>query len=201
MECLTDHTTLTQWLLHYGSVVLFISLVLGIIALPIPEETLMILAGILMRQGDLHIPQTIIAALFGSICGISVSYLLGLTAGHYLMKKFGQYFGFTQEKLDNVHKWFEKYGKWTLFIGYFIPGVRHFTGFSAGMSELQFKQFALFAYLGALIWVSLFLSVGYFFGNFCLEKLAHFEIGLNEGLFFALLIVLGYFLFKHYKEV
>jgi membrane protein DedA with SNARE-associated domain len=54
-------------------------------------------------------------------------------------------------------------------IGYFIPGVRHFTGFSSGMATLPFHHFALFAYSGALLWVTSFLTIGYFFGHKCFE--------------------------------
>ncbi len=49
--------------------------------------------------------------------------------------------------------------------GYFIPGVRHLTAYAAGMSDLEAPQFALFAYTGAVLWVSAFLSLGYFLGD------------------------------------
>ena len=56
-------------------------------------------------------------------------------------------------------------GHWALTFGYFIPGVRHFTAYAAGMSELEAPQFALFAYSGAVLWVGTFLSLGYFLGE------------------------------------
>ncbi|MBI5274318.1 MAG: DedA family protein [Chlamydiales bacterium] len=165
MDILADNNTLTTWLIEYGSIVLFCLLALGIIALPVPEETLMILAGILMHHGKLSIPFTILAALFGSICGISMSYVLGRTAGNYLLIKYGSWIGITKKRLNKAHQWFERFGKWALFIGYFIPGIRHFTGFTAGSSYLKFRYFALFAYMGALFWVFTFLSIGYFLGR------------------------------------
>ena len=54
-------------------------------------------------------------------------------------------------------------GKWALIIGYFIPGVRHLTGYVAGGLRLPWRYFALFAYSGALLWVSLFIGAGYVF--------------------------------------
>ena len=180
MDFLLNNDSLANWLIQYGSIALFFLLVAGIIILPVPEETLMVIAGILMRNGSLQIGSTLMAAYFGSICGITISYLIGRTAGHYLIVKYGNKIGITHEKLDQVHRWFEKYGKWTLTFGYFVPGVRHFTGFASGMTELDFKQFSLFAYTGALLWVTTFLSIGYFFGNFCFTCLKSMEIEIAE---------------------
>jgi membrane protein DedA with SNARE-associated domain len=165
MEFLAENSTFSLWLLQYGSFALFGLLAIGILALPVPEETLMVVAGLLMSQGRLSLTATPLAALFGSICGISMSYFIGRTAGNYCIHKFGSYVGLTENRIRNAHEWFEKFGTWTLLIGYFIPGLRHFTGFSAGMTSLEFPRFALFAYFGALLWTSAFLSVGYYFGD------------------------------------
>ncbi len=118
-----------------------------------------------MHKGKLYIPSTVIAALLGSLCGITVSYWIGRTAGQYLITKYGRWVGLTHERFERAHRWFEKFGKWALLIGYFIPGVRHLTGLSAGASGFSYRQFALYAYTGALVWVSSFLSIGYFFGR------------------------------------
>ena|ERR1700722_2819364 len=170
MDVLPDTSSLLSlWLIKYGSFVLFIMLSLGIIALPIPEETLMVIAGILMHKGKLNIPLTILFAYAGTICGISVSYWVGRTAGSYLIHKYGIWVGITKARLEKAHYWFERLGKWLLLVGYFIPGVRHLTGFSAGTTYMKFSHFALYAYTGAILWVSLFLGLGYFVGNYCLS--------------------------------
>lgn len=153
---------LIAWLAHYKGFALFGLLALGIVGLPIPDETLMTFAGALIAKGYLDIPSTLIAAYAGSFVGITISYWIGRTAGTYLIKQYGYRIGLTQEKVDQVHAWFEKIGKWTLLVGYFIPGVRHLTGYVAGATELHFTQFAIFAYTGATIWVTLFLTLGYF---------------------------------------
>ncbi len=165
MENFCEIETLSTWLLQYGSVALFFMLVLGIVALPIPEETLMVITGALLFYGKLNLYPTLLCAYAGSMCGITVSYFLGRTAGHYILHKFGKWFGLTPDRIVKLDDWYKRYGAWVLFFGYFIPGIRHFSGFSAGMTDLTYKRFALFAYSGALIWVSTFLSVGYFFGK------------------------------------
>lgn len=175
MEGLFDTETLSIWLLEYGSIGIFILLTLGIIALPVPEETLMVISGILMHHHKLCISSTLIAAYLGAIAGITGSYLLGRTAGYYFIPKYGSWIGMTHARVDKVHVWFERFGKWTLVFGYFIPGVRHFTGFIAGTSGLSYRQFALFAYTGAILWVSSFLSIGYFFGAQWLKLFERFK--------------------------
>ena len=166
MDFFPDIDTLSLWLVNYGSVALFVLLCVGIIALPVPEETLMIIAGALMRHDKLNIPATITAAILGSLCGITVSYLLGRLAGDYLLSKYGKWIGLTPIRRKKVHDWFERFGKWALPIGYFIPGIRHFTGFIAGSTKLEIKHFMLYAYSGGILWVSVFLSLGYFTGRY-----------------------------------
>jgi membrane protein DedA with SNARE-associated domain len=95
MEHLPDIDTLSLWLNEYGSITLFVLLALGIVALPVPEETLMVIAGILMRKGELQIPGTMLAAYLGSMVGITGSYIIGRTAGKFLVHKYGSWLGLT----------------------------------------------------------------------------------------------------------
>jgi membrane protein DedA with SNARE-associated domain len=164
MEYLND--TFSLWLLEYGSMALFFLLALGIVALPIPDETLMVISGVMIHQGHLYAIPTLMAAYLGSMCGITLSYMLGKTAGHFIIKRFGKWIGINEARLKKAHDWYEYLGKWTLTFGYFIPGVRHLTGVLAGMTELTYTSFALFAYSGAFLWATVFLSMGYFFGPY-----------------------------------
>jgi membrane protein DedA with SNARE-associated domain len=153
------------WLSHYGYAGLFALLVLGIVGLPIPDETLLVFSGYLISTGRLHALPALLAGLAGSMCGISLSYSIGRSLGRSMVVRYGRFLHITEERLNRVHRWFERVGEWLLTIGYFIPGVRHFTALVAGTSGLQYRRFALFAYPGAALWVSTFLSVGYFVGE------------------------------------
>jgi|EndMetStandDraft_5_1072996.scaffolds.fasta_scaffold74633_2 membrane protein DedA with SNARE-associated domain len=202
MEFLFNNESLTLWLLQYGSLLLFLLLVVGIIILPVPEETLMVLAGILMSRGSLNIPLTLLAAYAGSMCGITMSYTIGRLAGHYILAKYGSW-GTLKNQLHKTKLWFERFGKWTLTIGYFVPGLRHFTGFTSGLSHMNFRTFALFAYSGAILWVTTFLSLGYFFGDCCFAYIENLELGLDLIiLIIGLLIiaVIGYLIFRYYRN-
>lgn len=155
---------LTHCIIQYGCLAVFVLLMLGIVGLPIPDETLLILVGFLIFDEVLS-PMAILAALAGSLCGITGSYWLGRTFGAALIEKYGWLVNLNKQHLDRAHHWFNRFGKWTLTGGYFVPGVRQLNGFVAGTLQLQMRIFASYAYLGALFWVALFIFIGYGLGG------------------------------------
>jgi membrane protein DedA with SNARE-associated domain len=170
---------------QYGYPGLFAALVLGIAGLPIPDETLLVFCGFLSAKGTMHIALTWLTALCGSCCGITVSYWIGRSAGHGFVHRYGRYIHFTEDRLAQILNWFDRIGHWLLTIGYYIPGVRHFTALVAGMSGLPYKSFAAYAYPGALIWVSTFISLGYFLEDRWRQV---FE-GVHRNILIAVLII------------
>ncbi len=164
---------ITEWISQYGYFGLFGLLMLGIVGLPVPDETLLTFSGYLIFKGRLIFPLTFLAAILGSSCGISLSYWLGRSLGLYLVHRYGKYAFITPERLEAAHGWFLRRGKWSLPIGYFVPGVRHLTAYVAGASRLEPRTFALFAYSGAIVWSTTFILLGYFLGEqweFVLDK-------------------------------
>ncbi len=157
--------THSEPLLKHGSITLFFLLALGIIALPIPDETLLVTAGFLIAKGKLMLFPTSIAAYLGSMTGISCSYLIGYTGGSFIITKYGHWIGLNEVRLARTRLWFNRMGMWALFIGYFIPGVRHFTGYLVGSVRIRYWHFARFAYSGAIVWATTFMTIGYLLGN------------------------------------
>jgi membrane protein DedA with SNARE-associated domain len=153
------------WITEYGYAAIVGLLMLGIVGLPVPDETLLAFTGYLVYRGNFRLPLAFAAALIGSGCGITISYLLGRVFGLKLIHRYGRYVRIREDHVEKAHAWFRKAGHWSLTFGYFIPGVRHLTAYAAGMSALEAPQFALFAYMGACLWVSAFLSLGYFLGD------------------------------------
>jgi membrane protein DedA with SNARE-associated domain len=162
MAFLAQHTLLLEYLQQVGPIFLLLALALGIVGLPIPDESLLVSAGYLAAHQKISPSFTLIAACMGSIVGITISYLLGRLIGHWIIKKYGTTFNLTPENLAKVKLWFAKIGKWTLVIGYFIPILRHLVGFVAGGARLDYKQFAFYAYSGAILWSLTFYSIGYY---------------------------------------
>ncbi len=82
-----------------------------------------------------------------------------------MVHRFGKYLHINEERLNKVHQWFDRIGHWALFAGYYIAGLRHFTAIVAGISKLPFRTFASYAWPGGLLWVSTFLTLGYYLGE------------------------------------
>lgn len=154
-----------HWVTTYGYVALFALLMLGVVGIPIPDETLLVFSGYLISRGSMHPLGAFATAVCGSWCGISLSYWIGRTLGLGAVHKFGRYIRMDDAKLEKVHAWFDRRGHWALFLGYYIAGVRHFTAIIAGASGLGFGTFVAYAWAGGLCWVAGFLTLGYYIGE------------------------------------
>lgn len=188
----------SYWIGQYGYLGIFLFLVLGIVGAPIPDETLLTFAGYLSFRGELHLPSAVAAAFAGSICGISVSYVLGRTGGVFLAKRYGRFVRLTADHLEDARQWLAGRGRWALLFGYFIPGVRHLTAYAAGTSNLRYPIFAAFAYTGGLLWTVTFVTLGYVFG-----KEWHMVSAYRDRILFAalpfVLLAAGLLLLRRYR--
>jgi membrane protein DedA with SNARE-associated domain len=156
---------LLHWIATYGIAAIFVLLMLGVFGLPVPDETLLTFAGVLVREGRLPFVPTLLAAALGSMAGITISYIVGRTLGLGVVTRYGRWLHVTPAHLARVEGWFEHSGRWVLLFGYFIPGVRHFTALVAGSSGLPRAVFARFAYSGAVLWVLTFITLGWSVGR------------------------------------
>ncbi|OWR27670.1 alkaline phosphatase [Saccharibacillus sp. O23] len=148
---------------QHGYLVMFLGLFLEFIALPFPGETTMAYAGYLSYTGTLRFDLLLIVAFLGTTTGMTATYWIGQRAGLPFLRRFGRWF-FKESKLLKTQSFFDKYGPGLIFFGYFIPGVRHFTGYLAGIMNISFRKFAAYAFSGALFWTLLFLGLGKIFG-------------------------------------
>ncbi len=153
------------WLSAHGYGALYLLLALGVVGLPVPDETLLVFTGYLIFRGKLHPVGAFLAAVAGAWTGISGSYLIGRTLGVGAVHRYGKYIHFTEDRLAYVHRWFDRIGHWMLVVGYYIIGVRHFTAIVAGMSKLAYPTFIAYAWTGGALWVATFLTMGYFLGE------------------------------------
>jgi membrane protein DedA with SNARE-associated domain len=188
--------TVLGWVSSYGYVAIFSLLVLGIIGLPIPDETLLLFVGYLIHRGQLRLLPSLASAFLGSLCGITLSYAVGRTFGLYLVRKYGRYFHITDERMERVHRWFGQMGRWALTFGYYVPGVRHLTAYVAGASRLELPVFALFAYSGGLLWSASFISLGYFLG----QRWSHVGEGLQLRLAATALALASIFAYVRFRR-
>ena len=140
-----------EWITRYGYAGIFLLLMLGIVGLPVPDETLLTFVGYLAFKGKLALLPSVTAAFLGSSTGISLSYGVGRVAGSRVVTKLSPLLHLSAEHIEKGRVWFQRWGKWALIIAYFVPGVRHLVALLAGASSLPLHIFAPFAYCGALV--------------------------------------------------
>lgn len=136
----------------------------GFVVTPfLPGDSLLFAAGAFAALGSLDVIILYISLSIAAIAGDTVNYWIGHTIGP---KAFSGKIRFLKrEYLDKTHEYFEKYGGKTIIIARFIPIVRTFAPFVAGVGAMTYGKFILFNVFGGLLWVTIFLLGGYFFGN------------------------------------
>ncbi|WP_338450577.1 VTT domain-containing protein [Niallia oryzisoli] len=193
---------LTAYIDQFGYMVLFIALLLELIALPLPGEVLMSYTGYLVFQGHLNWILSILIAGIGACIGMTISYWIGYKLGEPFFEKYGSRFHLGPERFENLSLWFSKYGNKLLLIAYFIPGVRHITGYFSGTTRLPFRTYAIFAYTGAFLWVMVFITIGKILGpqweTFHSSIKKYLIIG---GIAAAIILVMIYICRKYKEEI
>ncbi len=178
-----------EWIVRHEYGALFALLVLGIVGLPVPDETLLVFTGYLSFKGTLRLEPAIATAFLGSACGISLSYALGRFVGLPALNKFGPLLHIRQEHLARAHQWVERWGKYSLLLAYFIPGYRHLAALVMGASLLQPTVFARFAYAGALLWSASFIGLGYIAGEEWQQLLPHLHRAFRTAMLLGLVVL------------
>ncbi|MCC3373627.1 VTT domain-containing protein [Cohnella sp. REN36] len=151
---------LTNLLTHYGYGLMFLFMGLEMLALPLPGEMMMSYIGLFVYEHKLSWLFSIMSAGSGVLIGVTLSYWIGYRLGRPFIARYGHRVHLTEERVNKLTLWFEKYGDKLLFVAYFIPGVRHITGYFCGVTRMPFRRYARFAYTGAIFWVILFITLG-----------------------------------------
>lgn len=194
--------TVTTLLNQYGYIVLFAALALELLAFPLPGEALMGYCGVLIFQGKLNWILSIIAASAGAAFGITASYWIGRLLGIPFFRKYGHYVHLGPDKIENISSWFERFGNKLLILAYFIPGVRHITGYFSGITKISYSRFALNAYIGSILWTSTFISLGKVLGPKWELYSSYVKKYLIIGsIIFAIILTLIYILKKYKTQI
>ncbi|MGE7675891.1 DedA family protein [Lysinibacillus sp. NPDC094403] len=155
---------ISSFISQYGYLAIFLLLSLGIIGLPIPDEILMTFVGFMCHEGHLNYLLSIFLSFLGSSTGMIISYAIGNKLGKPLILKYGKWIGLNNKRFTKVERWFHRFGPWTIIIGYYVPGIRHVTSYMSGITQMKLRTYLAFACFGALTWVIIFISIGYFVG-------------------------------------
>lgn len=182
---------------HFGYFGIIIALLGGIVGLPIPDEVLLTYVGYTVFAGKMAYLPSLICAFIGAGCGITISFILGVKLGVPFLHKFGPKLHITEARIERTRKLFIKFGPFLLIIGFFIPGVRHITAYLAGMNRYSYKKFALFAYIGAVIWCFTFITLGRTLGENWVHVGTYFS---RYSIYIIVLFLLGFIILYSYRR-
>ena len=161
----------------------------GLVITPLlPGDSLLFAAGSFAGMGMLDVRLLFLILSVAAILGDSVNYYIGRYMGPKVFQK-GNSRIFKKEYLDKTHKFYEKYGGKTIILARFIPIVRTFAPFVAGVGNMSYGRFAVYNITGGIAWVGLFFFGGYYFGglpivrqNFSIVILAIIFISILPGM-------------------
>lgn len=149
----------------YGILFLIIFSETGLVVAPfLPGDSLLFVAGALCAMGALQLELLAPLLVLASFSGDNTNYWIGRLLGLHLIKRMNGKF-IKREHLDKARTFYEKHGGKTIIIARFLPIVRTYAPFVAGIGLMRYRLFVLFSALGSLAWISFFTVGGYFFGN------------------------------------
>ncbi len=154
--------------LSYLILFLIIFLETGLVITPfLPGDSLLFVIGAFSAQGSFNVILMFFLLTAAAIIGDSLNYAIGNYFGEKVFEKSRL---FKKEYLEKTKQFYRKYGGKTIFLGRFIPIIRTFAPFVAGVGKMPYPRFLAFNVIGGIVWVALFLFAGYLFGEIPIVK-------------------------------
>lgn len=176
----------------WGYTGIFILMALESTVLPVPSELVLIPAGYLAHQGEMHFWLIVLASTVGSLVGASFNYVVALWLGRPFLERWGRWFFVRPELLHKTDRFFDRHGAVSTFTGRLIPGIRHLISIPAGLARMNLATFSFYTCLGAGLWSIVLTLLGYLLGGneaLLREYQHHITVGV---LVFVALVIGGY---------
>jgi membrane protein DedA with SNARE-associated domain len=180
-------------IVHYGYWAIAVALLLENTGIPVPGETVLLLASFLaFSEHELQLSWIVLVGTIAATLGDNLGYAAGRRGGRPLLEHYRELLRIRPSTLERGDRLFAQYGAVAVFFARFVFGLRIVGGPLAGVLRMPWKKFLLFNFLGAFLWVTVIASVGYLFGRHwtrLLQDLKRFDIAV------AILVLLAAFYF------
>ena len=143
---------------------LFLLIMLESTLVPIPSELIMPFAGFLAFKGEFSLPVILVINSSAALVGSGLCYWLGVVGGKPLLVRYGKYILVRAKDIERTERFFARHGKATILIGRFLPVVRHIISVPAGIARMPLVPFFTQTFIGATIWGTVLMLVGYELG-------------------------------------
>jgi membrane protein DedA with SNARE-associated domain len=153
------------WIVAYGVMALFVTILLGSFGVPLPSESAIVSASVLALRGDISIVSVVGAAWSAAVLGDTIGYLIGRAGGRPLLMRFGPHIGLTRNRLEKLAARVHRNGFSVVVFARFVWILRQFNGMLAGAFSMPIWRFILANVIGAGLWVAVWALGPYFFAT------------------------------------
>src|SRR5918911_5245438 len=150
---------------HYGYLVVLFGVMAESAGVPLPGETILLAAGVLVQRGHLDLGYTIAFGIAGAVVGDQIGYWVGREGGRPFVLRWGRYLFITSERLARAEAFFARHGGKAVFLARFFSGLRVFGALVAGISRMRWGTFLIYNVLGGALWATAVVLLGYFLGS------------------------------------
>ena len=149
----------------YAVLFLIIFCETGLVVTPfLPGDSLLFIAGALAAGGVMNVHLLVLVLILAAVVGDSLNFAIGRWIGPRVFRYEDSWF-FKKAYVERTHRYFERYGGRTIIIARFVPVVRTYAPFVAGVGQMDYRRFLMFNVVGGVIWVALIAYAGYMFGT------------------------------------
>ncbi len=156
---------ITQVIVTWGYLGVFLCVFVGNLGFPMPEETVVLTAGFLAGRNLLDVRAVAVVVVLSAIAGDSTGYVIGRTGGQRLLDRLSRWSRLVRHRRERFEKFFHEQGNKAVFMARFLPGLRFMAGPMAGAAGMRFTRFLRWNMMGALSWCSLMVATGYLVGD------------------------------------
>lgn len=183
----------------YAILFLIIFLETGLVVTPFfPGDSLIFIAGTFAANGLLNVAWLFVIFCAAAIIGDTANYWIGHFAGEKLFQKNSKFF--KKEYLETASEFYDKHGGKTIILARFIPIIRTFAPFVAGIGKMSYFRFIMYNVVGGIAWVALFLFGGYYFGGLAAVQ-ANLTAAIYAIIIISFLPIVGEFLWRKRKKI
>ncbi|HEY2523707.1 MAG TPA: DedA family protein [Candidatus Binataceae bacterium] len=165
MHHLTNPAELSDLLAAWGYLGIFVFVFIGNLGVPVPEESVLLTAGFLGSHGILDLEWVYAVAVASAVTGDCCGFIIGRTGGQRLLERLAARFALVRRRIAQLHLFFDQHGSKAVFMARFIAGARFLAGPMAGAAGMPFWRFLGWNVMGAFIWCSLMVTIGYLVGD------------------------------------
>ena len=188
---------LESFVRHYGAFAVMPILAIEAVGAPVPGESLLIFASVLVGRGEMSLPALLLFAWVGSVLGDNLGYLVGRKLGRGAIVRYGTKFGLTDERFNGIERVYVRYGSATVLFARFFSILRQLNGIVAGMLGMCWWRFVLLDAVGAALWVTVWVFAPAYFSEhltFIIGLAHHTKVVASFLLAVGLILVLGLFI-------